>query len=225
MGCIYGFFDRNGRVFYVGQTRCFNSRKANHRGELERGNKLYSYNKLRKEITETSKPFEDFVLVIEDNVSDDKLDEREIYHISAFRSLGYKLTNLTNGGRGALGYTSAQQKASSKKRIGQKRSEETRRKISESRKGIVFSDVHKKNLSKARTVRVISQETRFKTSDTSKGKINIKVFSLVAPDGTTLRTTEGLTKFCEDRCLSRTQIIKLLNGKIKEWYGWRVTSS
>ena len=103
MGCIYGFFDRSGNVFYVGQTIDLRNRLSSHKAELRNGNKLYCYNKLRKEVRETGGGINDFVRIIKDGVPNDKLDEKEIELIALFRKLGYKLTNLTNGGKGIVG--------------------------------------------------------------------------------------------------------------------------
>ena len=222
MGCIYGFFDRKGKTFYVGQTKWFESRIGNHKHELDKGNKLYSYNKLRKEMRETGKSIKEFVLVIEDNIPDGQLDDREIYHIQNFRNLGYKLTNLTDGGRGAMGFTPAKQKQMAKKRIGKKRSEETKRKMSLVRMGMKFSKEHIQHLCEARQKRVISQETKIKTRETSTGKINIKVLCLMDPNGAIHKTARGLNQFCKEHSLPRSLVTELVSGKREELRGWKI---
>jgi len=222
MCCIYGFFDRNGTIFYVGQTVDLKNRLSNHKVEINKGNKLYCYNKIRKEIRETGKNFKDFVGIIENDVEKDKLDERETFHIRNFRIQGYKLTNLTDGGRGSIGFSEQTQKKAAAKRIGHKFSEETRKKLSEARKGMKFSAEHLKNLSIARRKRTISEESRKKASLTSKGKINIKIFKAIDPEGKEFLTKEGLKKFCEDRGLSASNLHRVLGGKCKQHKGWKL---
>lgn len=222
MGCIYGFFDRCGNVFYVGQTSLkLNERLSNHKRELEKGNKLYCYNKLRKEIKETARPIKDFVQIIEDNVPTDKLDDKEIEFIALFRQRGYKLTNLTEGGRGSRGFSKTFHQKLGKIRSKTPRTEEWNRKIGESRKGIKHSIETKKKLSEARKNRIITEETRLKTSKTSKGKINIKTFMVTSPNGEVFVTTNGLNKFCEDHNLTPSLMNKTASGERKHHKGWK----
>lgn len=70
--------------------------------------------------------------------------ELEDRAISAFNTMAPSGYNLSRGGKGG-GHTAA-----------------SRRKISEARKGIVFSEIHKQNLSKARGNRSPTKETRQK---------------------------------------------------------------
>lgn len=221
MGCIYGFFDRNAVVFYVGQTVNFESRMGCHKTEAEKGNRLFCYNKLRKEMRETGLPFLSFVRIIENSIPNENLDEKEINYIASFRQQGYRLTNLTTGGRGSIGFDKETQQRATKKRKGHVVSEETRRKMSQARLGMKFSDEHKANLSKARVKRQTTAESRAKTSKTSKGHINIKRFKIISPTGETFITTEGMVKFCEEHGLTPSLLHKTIVGKRSHHKGWK----
>jgi hypothetical protein len=73
----------------------------------------------------------------------------EIERIAFWRSAGVDLVNLTNGGEGASGYkpTAKMREYLSLVNTGKKRSEETKRKLSEARKKWDFSEETKKKIS------------------------------------------------------------------------------
>jgi len=220
MGCIYVLVDRHDVIFYVGQTKNFKQRLRGHKNEVMKSNKLWTYNKLRKEIRETGLTIESFIKVYEDNVLECDLDTREIHHISQLKSKGYKLTNLTNGGKGSSTFTAEIHKRCANSRKGQKRSEETKKRMSEARMGMKFSKAHKKNLSIARKKRITTEETKEKMSKSSKGKINISYFELIDPSGKKHVTKEGLTKFCEEHDLTVTNMHKVIMGQRNHHKGW-----
>lgn len=115
--------------------------------------------------------------------------EHEKLLISCFKSMGYKLANVTEGGEGALG---RKQTEDAKKRIsiantGRKRSPEWVAKMKASVTGRVFSDEHRKRLSESTTGRKKPQaeidaylpalkaamakpEVRAKISEAAKGR-------------------------------------------------------
>jgi group I intron endonuclease len=218
---IYTFVDQNEKVFYVGLTSDFKTRKRAHRWQASIGNKLYVYNKLRKVMRDHGLTIDDCMIALEEDIEEDKVDEREIYHIDQFRKKGYKLSNLTDGGRGSKTFSKKLHKKCAQSRKGQKRSEETRKKISEAKKGMKFSDEHKENLSKARKKRVTTEETKKRMSKSSEGKINIKKFELTDPDGNKYITENGLTQFCKKHNLNRANLVRVANGERKHSKGWK----
>lgn len=220
MGCIYAFVDRNNRIFYIGQTGNLPQRVRGHRFEIDNGNHMWKYNKLRKEIRETGRNISSFIRVVEDNINRKDLDSREVYHIQRLRTEGLRLTNLTNGGKGSSNFLPSLQKRCAKSRKGRKHSEETKREISESHIGMVFSTAHRRNLSIARQKRVTTQETREKMSQASKGRINIGVFEVIDGNGHKYVTTQGLVKFCEEHNLTAANLHKVINGERKHHKGW-----
>jgi group I intron endonuclease len=223
MGCIYGFADKEGKIFYVGQAKNLKIRVYGHAFEVRHGNKLHLYNKLRKIISESGCSVFSLAVVIEDNIDEEKLDEKEIFHIKRLRLEGYKLTNILDGGRRWLSGPSEEQRNKIRMtHLGRKRSPETRKRMSESQLGRKFSQEHKRKLSIARQKRIITDETRSKLSLSGKGKTNIKKYILTDPNGVEHVTTEGMTKFCEDHGLSTPNMHKVLTGARKNHKGWTI---
>jgi group I intron endonuclease len=109
--------------------------------------------------------------------------------------------------------------------FGSKRTDETKKKISESNKDKPKSEKHKISLSKAWEKRKIefpvSDETKEKMSKTSKGKINIKLFKVIDPNGVEYITINGLSKFCEDHNLTVTLLHKVAMGKRNHHKNWK----
>ena len=220
---IYAFIDTEGRPFYIGRTYMLKKRIKEHYYEIRHGNTLPKYNKMRKILEEADgKDIFDYVIVLEDNISDKEIDNREIFWIKKYREAGYSLKNLTDGGGGALNTIPGLSEKLSKLRKGKKLSEETKLKISKKNKGRKFTQAHKENLSISRRKRKISEETRMKASVSSKGRINIKVYELISPDGEIHKTFEGVTKFCEQRNLTSSNIFKVIHGHRDNHKGWRV---
>lgn len=89
--------------------------------------------------------------------TEDTLNWFEKFYIKKYkaRENGY---NLTDGGDGVIGIT------------GMKRSDETKKKLSNSHKGKLFSDEHKNKLSVAHKGKQRSEEHKRKLSESNKGK-------------------------------------------------------
>lgn len=219
--CIYYFLDENKIPFYVGMTKNFHQRLNGHRFELNNNNMLPCYTKVRKIIKNHNLDFSKDIMCCVEICKEEELEEKEIYHIKLLRESGYKIKNLTEGGYGSVGFSSTFQKKLSQKRVGQKRSEETKKKLSEALKGKPKSEEHKKSLKIARNKRPLySDEVKRKMSETSKGKVNIKKFKLINPNGEVFITENGLKKFCEDHNLTPSNIHQVIKGKRKQHKGW-----
>ena len=221
MHYIYYFVDENGDPFYVGITKDTKGRTRRHIYNAKYGNTLPKYNKFRKVIKAGIKP-KDIIIIKEEVSTEEKAIKREIYLIAKLKKDGFKMYNLTEGGKGSSTFSAKIHKKSGNTRRGQKRSEETKRRISEAKTGLKFSDSHKANLSKARKKRVITKETREKASKTSKGKINIKKYKLTDPGGKEYITTNGLVVFCEQYNLTPSLLCKVLKGDRKHHKGWTI---
>lgn len=106
-------------------------------------------------------------IIVEHKISDfEVLKELEIYWIKEFDTRFPNGYNLTDGGDGALGLHP---------------SEETRKKMSESRKGIVYSEETRKKISDCKKGKIpwnkgkkLSEETRKKLRDVNKGKKHLE---------------------------------------------------
>lgn len=214
---VYAWIDNTGNPFYVGYSKNLKQRTRKHKWRMNSGVNLPYYNKLKKLLKAGHKWI---IKIVENNLSEKNVKEREIFWIAYYKKNGVKLHNLTNGGDGATGFTAEQIKKISEKNKGKKRSEETRKKMSLSRIGMTFSEEHKKNLSVARKKRITKDETRKKCSLTSKGKINIKKFKVIDPSGKEYITDHGLTLFCEQNNLCNKSLSAIACGKKKNYRGW-----
>lgn len=221
--CIYYFLDENKNPFYVGLTKNLDQRIRGHIFDMRNRNRLPSIRKANKLIKKFNLDFKIDIVKCIEICQECDLENREIHHIALLRERGFKLTNLTNGGRGSYGFTDKTQKKAAKSRVGQKRSLESRKRMSESAKGIRKSKEHREALSKAWENRPpVSEETKKKMSKTSKGKVNTKKFKLTDPMGIVHITENGLTKFCEEHGLISSNFHHVLNGTRKSQKGWTI---
>lgn len=159
---------RNNKPFYIGKgngDRCnFHVKEAIY----YKKRKSLKLNKIRSILNDGH---EVIVVKVEDNVSDEMAMDFECLLISEMRGHGFDLTNMTDGGDGALGY---------------KHTEDHKNYISFLQKNRVFSEEHKAkmrkpksaegraNIAKARleTTYRPSEETKLKTSKALKGRIS-----------------------------------------------------
>ncbi|MGL5074978.1 MAG: NUMOD3 domain-containing DNA-binding protein [Waterburya sp.] len=112
-------------------------------------------------------------------LTNDHANFLEVYFIAKYNKEGLELTNLTNGGEGASGC---------------KRSEETKKKLSNSLKGRIITKEHRLKVGLANKRRVISEVTRKKISNFQKGKrISIEHRMKIS------RAKKGL-RFSEEHC-------------------------
>lgn len=101
----------------------------------------------------------------------EETNEAERFWIKEYRSRGKAQYNIADGGEGFSGKRSEETKRKiSESEKGKKRSEETCRKISESHKGRHLSEEAKKKMSEARKGHPVSEETKRKISEAKKGK-------------------------------------------------------
>lgn len=134
---------------YIGLTS--QKIEARLKGHLKRSmkskNSWHVYNWINSILDENRKPL---IILIEDNISQDLIFEREKYWIDFCKKSGFKITNLTNGGEGCFGY---------------KHLQETKIKISKSLKGKPTWNKGRRDLPKA------SRETKNKMSLKKQKKI------------------------------------------------------
>lgn len=216
---IYALVDSLKRPFYIGKTNNPSRRKKRHIYDATKYSFNYPvHNKIRKILREgLSLDIE----IIEDDLAENIVDEREQYWIKEYRK-NHSISNIANGGEGGKGTTKETIEKIRQHNTGQKRTEEAKTKMSNARKGIKFTEEHKKNLSKARKKRITKKETKEKCSKTSKGKINIKKYKLIDPQGVVYYTEKGLSDFCRNHQLTPANLMKVLSGKRKHHKGWRI---
>lgn len=109
-------------IFYVGKG-------VKDRAYRKKGRSRYWHNVVNK--------YDYTVEIVQNHISEWIALELEKYLISEYRTLGYRLCNLTNGGEGISGYshTEESKKKMAKAATGKIHTEEARKKMSESRKG------------------------------------------------------------------------------------------
>ena len=174
MNSIYCLLDKDTNPYYIGITNNIVRRKSEHQYYIRSGDQLPKYRKARK-VGE---------LIINNIITNINLEDAkklEEAYITFFRSEEYKLYNLTDGGDGRVGFVTSNitKERISKAKKGTKwghHTEDTKKRMSEIRMGIKFSDEHKRNLVKARKGRVTKESTRIKLSKSCKGIVNIKKF-------------------------------------------------
>lgn len=146
---IYILIDpETNQVRYVGKTKNLKRRYNQHISECS---KLKSY-KNNWLISLKNKNLRPEMVVIDETDKDDWIF-LEQWYIQLYRSWGYRLTNLTEGGEGVCGYTPSQ---------------ETRDKMSKANKGKVVSEETKRRLSATIKGRKMSEETKRKVSEAAK---------------------------------------------------------
>lgn len=150
------------------------------------------------------------VEIFQDLLSEIEALDQEKYWIEYFRSVGDKLTNLTDGGEGVSGYKfpdelkkklnalktwpkEATAKAAELAR-GKPRSEEVKKKISESHKGLKLSDYHKQQLrlAKARPIKCIETGEVYSSVREASEKLNIPMYSINGMLRGEIKKTHGL---------------------------------
>ena len=126
------------KVFYVGKGK---------------GNRANFFHNRSKWWNNTAERHGVVVEIVFDNLTEQEAFQCEIDAIAEFRYFGHPLVNLTDGGEGVSGYVM---------------SEETRKRVSEAKKGIRFSEETRLKMSIARKGSRLSEETKKKMSSSQK---------------------------------------------------------
>ena len=229
MGYIYKIIHKDSKRVYIGQTsKTIEERWLKHLEDSKYIQNSHLYNAFRKYGIEA------FSIEEVEQVDVDQLDRREMHWISFYEATEANTGfNIAEGGnkppsrKGTTHSDEAKEKnrqAHLGKKLGTP-SEETRRRISEAKKGMVFSEEHKKALSEAwKTRPPVSDETKRKRSKALRGKANIKKYTLISPDGVEYITENGLSQFCREHKLYNVGMSRLVNGHIEEFKGWRIAN-
>ena len=172
MGSIYKITNTVNGKAYIGQTihDAVKGRIRVHLNGYSRGSEL-----VKRTIEKYGK--ENFTYeILHDGVIPEFLDALEIEAIAKFNTIAPHGYNLTTGGEGGSHCAETCRKISEAKKgekhpnYGKPRSAETRRRISESKKGKPRSEETKRKLSKAHTGKKHTQEHRRKNAESKKGK-------------------------------------------------------
>ena len=130
---------------YIGQDKNNNPKYLGSGDLIKRAIKKYGKNSFKKEI-------------LKECLNQKELDEYERFFIEKYNSRDLKIGyNISIGGKNGT-------------TLNRNMSEETKKKISQSKIGVKFSKEHKKNLSEAHMGKKISEETKKKMSNSSPYK-------------------------------------------------------
>lgn len=183
MSYVYMLIDsRNNTPFYVGKgngDRCnFHVKEAIY----YKKRKSLKLSKIRSILNDGH---EVTVVKVEDNVSDEMAMDFECLLISEMRSHGFELTNMTDGGDGALGY---------------KHSESHKEYMSTLQKGRVISESHKLKMRKPKSdegranIAKARKESTYIPSTETKLKISLALKSRISPMKGRKQTEEARQK-------------------------------
>jgi hypothetical protein len=181
---IYELIDpRNNEIRYVGKTNNPKHRYSHHI-YCSKHNKRTSHcvSWIKSLLKENLEPIQ---ITKEEFDSEKECLDREVQLISEYRKKGIRLTNLTDGGEGQSGRVMSEEtkrkisetkKLNPNKYTGKKRPEYIGKKISASKKGMVFSENHKNKLSISHKGKTASQETKQKMSLSAKKSKRLEKF-------------------------------------------------
>ena len=129
MVIIYALSDESGEIRYVGKTKQYlKQRLYSHIKECYSGRKSHKISWIKSLLKNEKRP----IISTLDTVEEDNWEYWEKYWIEKLRNEGCNLTNLTEGGQGGNGYS---------------HTEESKQRMSESKRGVKLSDEHKKKIS------------------------------------------------------------------------------
>lgn len=231
---IYGLVDKSkNELKYIGKSINPQSRYRKH---LQDSNKKISYKDkwVHSLLENNNKP----ELLIIDEVDEVNWEFWEKHYISYYKSIGCKLTNISEGGENppsAYGrkWTPEQIKKNSESNKGKKRSEETKRNISLAKKGKPIphlnngkerSLLHRKNLSLSTKGRVSPNKGRKYDEEHGKKLSNShshqkrKIIQLTL-DGKKIKIWESIAEVRRE--YKNNHICECCSGKIKTAAGYK----
>lgn len=133
---------------YVGFSKNPKRRLWEHIRDAKKGVKTYKSYWIKSLIDDNKLPLMEVIFVCDD-YSDIQLSEINL--IKELRGNGFILTNLTDGGDGQRGNKLKEGHPIITYNLGRKMSDETKKKLSESRMGITFTDEHREKLSNSKS--------------------------------------------------------------------------
>lgn len=215
----YGNIEFNHEPFYIGKGSGDRIQKHSRQSEIKREYNPYKNNKIRKIISSGLKPIE---LKIHENLSEDEAFSKEIdlINIIGRKDQNGPLANLYDGGYGSS------------------KSEETRKKISDTKKrmyasgeiihpmtGKKWSDEQRKKYMASRLSNPVrwsqDQKDRLKiVRCNKKNPSQTKKWLVIDPFGNE-HIVYGLGEFCRNNNLCQGHLCDVANGKRNHHKGWK----
>ena len=166
---IYGLKDpRDEKIRYIGKTSHPKERLGHHI-QVKYNNHKSNWIQSLLQIGLTPS------MEIIDEVPISEWEFWEKHYMKLFKSFGADLVNSTEGGRGGKDNHNPSELTRERMRIaqlGKKHTEESKKKMSENRKGIIVSDETRKKLSEVGKGRKMSAESIAKTASANRGRKN-----------------------------------------------------
>ncbi len=225
-GLIYCLVDpRDNLVKYIGQTISLLKRRYNqHLVDYKRRNcKVNSWIKHLSKLK--LKPI---IEIIENDIDQDKLDEKEISYIALFKSVGANLKNHTIGGKGHKGEKMSES-SKTKRSITNKNSKRMLEK--HKNHSNLMKDRYKLGLIKfpQKTLESIKKQSqsikikRNKNPELWKNLINSRKRSIVSMDmsGNILMEFESIKDAANHYNIFSTSITQVCKGKYKQYLGYK----
>ena len=211
---IYAIVNLATNKLYIGSAVKLSARQSGHLSKLNSDKHPNRY--LQRSFNKYGKDY--FVFKVVEYCETKDLIEREQFWINQF-DFDTQLYNLNPTAGSQLGTKRSEE---TKKRIseaqrGRVLSEEHRNKISEAKKGRGFSEEIRKKMSERCKGRVQSEETRKKLSEVNSKKVN-QIDKLT---GEVLATFNSGREAAKNVNGSDGHISKVCNGKLKTAYGYR----
>jgi len=216
---VYSFTDNDSVPFYIGLTKNMTVRVKDHNYQLNKGNSLPKYNKLRKILKTDSF----LIKILDKNLTEEDAKIKEVEYIKYYKEKGIKLHNLTKGGDGGdtISYHPR------RKEILEKKSKALKGKPS-NKKGIPIKQETKnkikKNNAKYWLGKRVSEETKDKIREKRKKQdmsYLCKSYSIISPDGKKFIVQDGLEKFCKKHNLQRSKLVLVAQHKRKHHKKWK----
>lgn len=159
-----------GEIRYVGKSVDINARYYRHLYFAKAGAKQRVCNWIRSLLKRNLQP----ICLVMETVNGDGCKE-EIEWIATLRKAGCRLTNLTDGGEGTLGFKLSDEikQKISKIKHGKTFSEEHKQKIGQAHRGKTISEEHKQKIKNALSGVKLIEETKIKISKSNLGKHSI----------------------------------------------------
>jgi hypothetical protein len=193
-------------------------------------------NKLKKEIVEFYSSIENLLIaeetLIEKNFDNplcmNKIKSSSVqmgsYGLIHNEETKKYIGNLNRGNKYRIGkkHTEETKNKLRRKATGRKHSQKTKEKMSKLKKGMLpwntgnqLTEEHKSNLSKSLTGRVHSEQSRKKMAETK-----YKKYLVIHPCGKE-EIILGLSKWCKENNVDRSNAVKVLSGKYKQTKGYK----
>lgn len=197
---IYHLIDpRTNEIRYVGQTvQTLENRLKKH---LRSKDKSHRVNWIKSITNEGLEPI--IELICETNTLD-KCNELEQFYIKKYRDEGLKLTNMTDGGDGSIGFTHSEESKKKMRKVANKRMSNPD----------VINNLKEKGLEQWENY---SEEYKLQNKLNQKGRRNILQYDM---DNNLIREFISLREIERELGFFRANITPCLKGEFKQAYGY-----